>query len=139
MTNSWYLRGMFSISLIRHSHKKWKDNLEGSLVWVIFMAELVPTLPQNTSIVNIESTCKSKQQYYLCEQLLWAQMYLHFINLFLIDFVWYRLCNKCLLLFENSTRSITLGKNIVAVITQRQIENKILYICRLFLLTWIFQ
>ena len=95
---------MFSICLIMHSHKKWKDSVEGSLVLVIFMAELVPMLPQNISIVNIERTCKSKQMYYLCDQLLGALMYLHFINLFLIDYVWCRLCNKCLLLFENNTR-----------------------------------
>ena len=45
-----------------HSHKKRKDSLEGSLVRVLFAAELkfpkilVPMLPYNTSNVNIEST-----------------------------------------------------------------------------------
>ena len=57
-----------------YSHKKWKDSLEGSLVRVLFVAELefpkilVPRVPKNTSNVNIESTRKSKQLYYLCEQ-----------------------------------------------------------------------
>ena len=43
--------------LIYHNHKKRKDSLEGSLVRVLFVAELefpkilVPSLPQNTSNV----------------------------------------------------------------------------------------
>ena len=50
-----------------HSHKKWKDSLEGSLVPVLFPAELefpkvlALKLPQHTSNVNTESTRKSKQ------------------------------------------------------------------------------
>ena len=54
-----------------HSHNKRKDSPEGSLVRVLFAAELefpktlVPRLPQNTSNVNIKSTVKSKQLYYL--------------------------------------------------------------------------
>ena len=50
--------------------------MEGSLVQELFAAELefpkilVPRLPQNASNVNIESTGKYKQLYYLCEQLL---------------------------------------------------------------------
>ena len=45
---------------------KQKDSLEGSLVRVLFAADLefqnipVPRLPQNTSNVNIESTRKIK-------------------------------------------------------------------------------
>ena len=48
-----------------------KDSLEGSLLWVSFASELefpkvlVPKLPHNISNVNIESTGKSKQLYYL--------------------------------------------------------------------------
>ena len=45
-----------------------------------------PRLPQNTSNVNIESTGKSEQLYYLCDQLLGALIYLHFIVLILICF-----------------------------------------------------
>ena len=57
-----------------HSHKKWKDSLEGSLDRVLFAAErefskiLVPRLPQHTSNVNIECGGKSdwlKQLYFL--------------------------------------------------------------------------
>ena len=60
--------------LIRHSHKKQKDSLEGSLDRVLFAAELgflmilVPRLPQHTSYVNTECAGKSawsKQLYYL--------------------------------------------------------------------------
>ena len=49
-----------------HSHKKWKDSLEGSLDRVLLAAELefpkilVPRLPQHTSDVNIECAGKSE-------------------------------------------------------------------------------
>ena len=51
--------------LKKHSHKKQKDCLKGTLVQVLCAAELeflkilVPRLPQNTSNANIESTRKS--------------------------------------------------------------------------------
>ena len=76
------------------------------------------------------------------------------INLFLIDYACCKLCNIWLLLFENNPRSyhytgaLHWRKNIVAVITQyrviddnlkRQIKNRTLHTCRLFLLTRIFQ
>ena len=69
-----------------------KDSLKGSLVRVLFATELefpnilVPRLPQNTSNVNIESTRKSKQLYYLCDQVLEALMYINFIVLIFISF-----------------------------------------------------
>ena len=87
-----------------HSHKKRKDNLEGSLVRVLFEGELVDTwrIPepedtstqatedtstQNTSNVNIESTGKSKQLYlYLYDQLLGTLICPHFTVLILICF-----------------------------------------------------
>ena len=73
-----------------HSHKKRKDSLEGSLVRVLFAAELefpkALRLPQNASNVIIESTGKSKQLYYLCDQLLGVQIYLRLIVLILICF-----------------------------------------------------
>ena len=56
---------MFSIFTNILSHQNQKDNLEGSLVLVLFVAELdfpktlVPRLPQDTSNVNIESSGKS--------------------------------------------------------------------------------
>ena len=56
---------MFSIFTNILSHHNQKDNLEGSLVLVLFVAELdfpkilVPRLPQDTSDVNIESSGKS--------------------------------------------------------------------------------
>ena len=101
-----------------HSQKKRRDTLESRLVRVLITAELefrkivVPRLPQNVSTVNIENTGKSKQLYYLCDQLLGGLIYLYLycsdINLFLIDYAWCELCNKWLLLFDNNTRSLTL-------------------------------
>ena len=82
-----WLEGPFN-----HSHKKWKDSLEGSLDGVLFAAELefpkmpVPRLPQNKSNVNIECAGKSKQLYSLCDQLLGALIYLNFIVLIPICF-----------------------------------------------------
>ena len=75
-----------------HSHKKRKDNLEGSLDRVLFTTEIelhkiiVSRLPQNSSNINIECTGKSKQLYSLYEQLLGAVIYLRFIILILICF-----------------------------------------------------
>ena len=75
-----------------HSHKKRKDNLEGSLDRVLFPTEIelrkiiVLRLPQNSSNINIECTGKSKQLYSLYEQLLGAVIYLRFIILILICF-----------------------------------------------------
>ena len=43
-------------------------------------------LPQNTSNVNIESTGKSKQLYYLSQQFRGALIYFHFILLILVCF-----------------------------------------------------
>ena len=53
-----------------HSRQKQKDSLEGSLNRELFAAELefpkilVPTLPQNSSNVNIECAGKSKHLYF---------------------------------------------------------------------------
>ena len=53
-------------TLLIHSHKKRKDGLEGSLMQVLFAAELefpkilVPRLPQSTPNVNIEKYWKIK-------------------------------------------------------------------------------
>ena len=75
-----------------HSRKKRKDSPESSLVRVLFAAELellkilVPRLPQNTSNVNLKSTGKSKQLYYLGDQLFGALIYLYFIVQILICF-----------------------------------------------------
>ena len=62
--------------MLIHSHKKRKDSLEDSPIRVSFAAELefpkilVPRLPQNASNVNIKRDGKSKQLYYLYDQLL---------------------------------------------------------------------
>ena len=83
---------MFILICFIHSRKKRKESLKISLVRVLFVAELeclkilVPSLPQNTSNANIESTEKSKHLYYLCDQLLGALMFLHFIVSILICF-----------------------------------------------------
>ena len=121
-----------------HSHKKWKDSLEVSLDRKLFAAELdfskilVPRLPQNSSNVNIECAGKSKQLYSLCDQLLGALIYLHFIILtliFLIDHACCKLCNIWLLLLENNSRSYHCTgvshwrKNTVAVTTQDRVIN----------------
>ena len=82
----------FIVILNMHSHKKQKNTLKSSLVRALFAAEidfpkiLVLRLPQNTSNVNIESSGKSKTLYYLCEKLLRALIYLHFIIVVLICF-----------------------------------------------------
>ena len=76
----------------KHSHKKRKGSLGGSLNRVLFEAQLefrkilVPRLPQNSSNVNIESVGKLKQLYSLCDKLLGVLIYLHFIILILIYF-----------------------------------------------------
>ena len=75
-----------------HSYKKKKDSVEDSLVQVLLTTKLelskilVPRPPQNVSNVNIEGTRKGKRMYYLCDQLLGAQVYIHFIVLVLICF-----------------------------------------------------
>ena len=54
--------------MLRHSHKKRKDSLKGSLDRVLLAAELefpkilVPRLPQHTSGVNIECAGKSEKE-----------------------------------------------------------------------------
>ena len=79
-----------------HSHKKRKDSLEGSPDRILFAAELefpkilVPSLPQNSSNVNVKCDGKLKQLYCLCVQASWStDTYLFCysdINLFLIDY-----------------------------------------------------
>ena len=58
-----------------HSHKKWKDSLEGRMDQVLLLAELeiprilVPRVTQDTSNVNTECAGKSewlKHLYSLC-------------------------------------------------------------------------
>ena len=77
---------------INHSHKKRKDNLEVIWTGVLFAAELefpkiiFPKLPHNSSNVNTKCARKLKQLYSLCDQLLGALIYLHFIILVLICF-----------------------------------------------------
>ena len=95
----WYFVSIISLFILdakqkglNHSHKKRKDGLENSLDPILFAAELefpkilVPRLPRNTSNVNIECAGKSKQPYYLCDQLLGAQIYFNFIILMLSYF-----------------------------------------------------
>ena len=69
-----------------------KDSLEDSLDRELLAAELelqkilVPRLPQNTSNVNLEIIGNSEQLFCLCDLLLRALIYLHFIFLILICF-----------------------------------------------------
>ena len=114
----------------RHSHKKRKDSVEGSLSGVLSVAELefrkirVPRLPHNSSNQNWTL-------YFLCDLLLAELTYLSFyysgINLFLIDYAYCKLCNIWLLLIENNSRSSHCTrashwrKNIVAVISQGRV------------------
>ena len=99
---------------------------------------------------------KSKQLYSLCDYPFWALMYL---ILFWCQYVFNRSCLVWtvqyiwLLLFENNCRNITLQEwhwwnSIVTVIARdrlvddnfkRQIKNRTLHTCRLFLLTWTFR
>ena len=142
-----------------HSHKKRKDSLEDSLDQVLFAAELefpkilVPRLPQNSLNVNIECAGKSKQLYSLCDQLLGALIYLHFIALILICFqlimpaVNYVIYG-CYSRSYHYTGASHWRKSIVAVITQdrvkddslkREIKNRTLYTCKSSPLTRIFR
>ena len=83
-----------------------------------------------------------------------SSFYYSDINLFLIDYACCKLCNVQLLFFESNVRSYhdtgdsNWRKNIVAVVTldrviddnlKKQIKNRTLCTCRLFLLTQIFQ
>ena len=147
--------------LLSHSHKKWKDSLEGSLDRVLFAAELefpkilVPTLPQHISDVNIECAGKSKATVlFTRDQLFGALIHFHFIMRILICF-WLMMSDVNYVIYGCSSarttpeaplyRSfLTLENNIIAVITQnrekddnleRQIKNQALCACRLFLLT----
>ena len=73
-------------------NRKRKHSLECNQVEASLAAELefpkilLPRLPHNTANVNNESTGKSKQLYYLCDQLLGALIYLDVFVLMLICF-----------------------------------------------------
>ena len=81
------------ISPCNFSHKKRKDSLESSLDWVLFAAEndfpkiLVPRLPQNTSIVNIECARKHKTTVYIV-YILYVTSFLDYWYIFILLF-WY--------------------------------------------------
>ena len=81
----------------KHSHKKRKDSLEGSLDRVLFAAELefpniiVPRLLQHTSNVNIECIYQKVRMvqttvFFIFDQLLGTLLHLNFIILILISF-----------------------------------------------------
>ena len=104
----------FSVSWYKHSHKKRKDSLEGSLNQLFFATELefpkilVPMLLHNSSNVNTGCAGKSEQLYSLYDQLLetYISSFCHSgINLFLIHYACCKLCDIWLLLLENNTRS----------------------------------
>ena len=60
-----------SIEMFIHSHKKRKDSLEGSWIGV----------PEETSSQAASEYIRC-ELYYLCDQLLGAMIYLHFIESF---------------------------------------------------------
>ena len=149
ISNSFLILGLLCFEMldsqvtIQHSHKKRKDSLNQAL----FAAELdfpkilVPRLPQNSSNVNTECAVKSKQLYSLCEQLLGA-LIMTAVNYVIIG------CSPSRKTPEFITGASHWRKSIVAVITQdrviddnlkKQIKNRTLHICRLFLLTRLFQ
>ena len=71
------------------SHKKREDSLEGGLDRVLLLSfpkTLVPSLPQNSSNINIECTRKSKQMCSLCDKLLRAMINVYFIILICLLF-----------------------------------------------------
>ena len=61
----------YTFTALIHSHKKWKDSLEGNLNRVLSAIEtefpkiIVPMVRQHTSNVNNECAGKSKQMYSL--------------------------------------------------------------------------
>ena len=142
-------------SVLDHSHKKRKDSLAGiSLIPELFAVDF-EFLSQATS-EYIKCKHRKYREIKITVLLIWptswtpdiSSFYLPDINLFLIDYVWCKLCNKCLFLFQNNSRSLRLEENIVAVITQgqvvgdnwkRKIKSRTFYTCRLLLLNWIFQ
>ena len=113
-------------SQLIHSHKKGKVSLEGSLVRILFAAELefpkiqVPRLLQNTSNVNTESTGRSKQLLFVLPTS-WSpdifSFYCSDINLFLTYCAWCKLCNKCRFSTSTTPGALRWRKNIIAVIT----------------------
>ena len=122
----------------RHSHKKRKDSVEGSLSGVLSVAELEfrkIRVPRLLTIHQMETLDEPENQnwtlYFLCDLLLAELKYLSFyysgINLFLIDYAYCKLCNIWLLLIENNSRSSHCTrtshwrKNIVAVISQGRV------------------
>ena len=161
--NTFVLTFIMGIFCLRHSHRKRRDSLESSLDRVLFAAKpeflkiLVPRLPQNSSNAKIKFAEKPKQLLFTWPAS-WSTDISSFcysdIDLFFIDYACCKLCNTWLLLFENNSRSYHSTwashwrKNIVAVITQdrviddnlkRQIKDRTLHTCWLFLLAQIFQ
>ena len=83
---------------------------------------LVLRLPQKSLNVNTECAAKSTRLYSLCDQPLVALIYFTFhlyiyifycfhINLFLIDYAFWKLCHIWLFLFESNVRSIIYRSN----------------------------
>ena len=115
---------------------------------------LVPRLPQNTSNhgsnVNIECDGKSNNCILCVTSFLehWYILILLFWKSILVNYVYMVAPLQQQLQEYHYTRAKLWRKNIVAVITQcrmindnlkRQIKNRTLYTCRVFLLTRVFQ
>ena len=123
----------------------------------MFPKILVPRLPQNSTNINIECAGKSKQLYSLCDQLLRALIYLHFIILILIcfqlimpdvNYIIYGCSSSRTTSRVITNRSFTLeekhccsyySRRVIDCNFKGQIKNRTLYTCRLFLLTRFFQ
>ena len=102
-------------------------------------------------ITNNEYLFQSRLRYYGCRNYLSLWWYFHRLdpysiyfsdtNLFSVDYVWCKLCNKWLLLFENNSSSLILEvkDRVIDDNLKRQIKNRTLCMSQLFLLTWLLQ
>ena len=149
-----------SNNCFEYSHKKRKDSLKGSLDWVLFAAEhefpkiLVPRFPKHTRNENTECT-ESQNAQNNWVLYIWPASWSTDIFIILIlvcfqlmisgvNYVIYGCSFARLTPGVSLYCSLTLEKNIVAVITQdrviddnlkKQIKNQVLRTCILFLLT----
>ena len=96
-------------------------SLEGSLDWALLAAELEFPKILSTQASSAYIICKhwicqkvrvvKSTVFFTCDQIFGALMHLNFfilILMFLIYDAWCKLCNICLLLCENNSRSITI-------------------------------
>ena len=116
----------FIYALLEHSHKKWKDSMEGMNLDPAWSRSSVTCgwtwVPKDTSTQATSACIKWKHLmcwkvrivktpvFFIGDQLFGALIHLYYfdVNLFLIYDAWCKLCNIWLLLWENNSSSITI-------------------------------